>query len=551
MEGDFTNHLIILPILLPLVAGGLLLLIRERRRYLKVIISVASVLGLILVAALLLRFADTTSATSQGAVGVYLLGNWPAPFGIVLVVDRLAALMLLLASVLGAATLLFAIARWHKAAPRFHPLFQFLLMGVNGAVLTGDLFNLFVFFEVMLAASYGLVLHGSGPQRVKAGMHYIVINLVASFFFLIGVSLIYGITGTLNMADLAGRIAQVAPQDRMILEAGAAILGIAFVVKAGMWPLNFWLPAAYGAAAAPVAAMFAILTKVGVYILLRLSLLLFGASAGESAGFGSSWLLVGGMLTLVFGTIGVLATQSLGRLASYCVLVSSGTVLAAFAMEEPGVIGGALFYLVSSTLALAALFLLVELLERGDDPAAELGTAGEDEAFADIEEDLEEEEDEVGVPVPATLAVLGLAFICCTLLLAGLPPLSGFIAKFAMLAAMFNPQGLGIEATSPAGTVALTALLILSGLATLIAMTRAGIRRLWGPVEPQVPRILVREAAPVVALLLACGALTVKAEAVIQFMDATAHSLHAPEAYVRSVMTAAPQPGPDSGGDGQ
>ena len=233
--------------------------------------------------------------------GVYRLGDWPAPFAIVLVVDRLATIMLLLTSVLAAAAVVFSLARWHRVGVLFHPLFQFLLMGINGAFLTGDLFNLFVFFEVLLAASYGLALHGSGSARVMAGLHYIVVNLVASLLFLIGVSLIYGVAGTLNMADLAARIPAIRAEDRALLEAGAGILGIAFLVKAGMWPLCFWLPGTYAAAPPPVASIFAILTKVGVYIVLRLWLLLFGEDAGASAQFGSEWLLLGGMATVAFG----------------------------------------------------------------------------------------------------------------------------------------------------------------------------------------------------------------------------------------------------------
>src|SRR5690606_15909612 len=180
--------------------------------------------------------------------------------------DKLSALMLALTAVLALPVLIFSFARWHSAGSHFHSLYQFLLVGLNGAFLTGDLFNLFVFFEVLLAASYGLVLYGSGPLRVKAGLHYIAVNLAASSLFLIGVSLIYGVTGTLNMADLALRIPLVPVEDRMLLEAGAAILGIAFLVKAGMWPRSFWLPTAYMAAAAPVAAIFAILSTVGGYI---------------------------------------------------------------------------------------------------------------------------------------------------------------------------------------------------------------------------------------------------------------------------------------------
>jgi multicomponent K+:H+ antiporter subunit D len=531
MSETWPSHLIILPILLPLVTGALLLFVREGRRVLKAAISGASVVGLLALATLLLTLVGRSSVADQTAMGVYLLGNWAAPFGIVLVVDRLSTLMLLLTAFMALPVLVFALGRWHRAGPHFHSLFQFMLMGINGSFLTGDLFNLFVFFEVMLAASYGLVLHGSGPQRVRAGLHYIVVNLVTSFFFLIGVSLIYGVTGTLNMADLAVRVADLPPDNRAMMEAGAAILGIAFLVKAGTWPLNFWLPSAYAAASSPVGAMFAILTKAGVYVLLRLSLLVFGADAGSSAAFGSTWLLVGGMLTVVFGTVGVLATASMPRLVGYSVLVSSGTVLAAAGTEHAGVIAGALFYLVGSTLALCALFLLVELLER-DQPSS--GQEDEfEQVFTDVEEeDDDEEEDEVGVPVPATLAVLGLAFIVCTLMLAGLPPLPGFIAKFAILGTLFNPEGMGVGADPLPGTAALTSILILSGLATLIAMMRTGIRRLWAPPEQIVPKVLVREVIPVAVLLLACVVLSVQAQGVMRYMENTARSLRPGRAAV-------------------
>ena len=190
-------------------------------------------------------------------------------------------------------------------------------MGLGGAFLTGDLFNLFVFFEVTLAASYGLLLHGSGAFRVRSGLHYIAINLAASLLFLIGVSLIYGVTGTLNMADLALRIPEVPDDDRVLLQAGAAILGVAFLVKAGMWPLGFWLPSAYMAAAAPVAAIFVVLTKVGVYVLLRLSLLLFGSPAGELTGFGGMRCLRAVWRHSPSRPSGVLASQAMGRLAGY------------------------------------------------------------------------------------------------------------------------------------------------------------------------------------------------------------------------------------------
>ena len=385
------EHLVIAPIVVPLVAGAMLLFFDDRRRWLKAAVSVAVAVVLLAVSISLLRVAHA----GDGRVAVYLLGNWPPPFAIVLVLDRLSAMMLALTAALAIPALIFSLARWHKAGAHFHTLFLFLLMGLNGAFLTGDLFNLFVFFEVMLAASYGLVLHGSGPFRVTAGMHYIAMNLAASLLFLIGVSLIYGVTGTLNMADLAQHIPKVAEENRMMLEAGAAILGVAFLMKAGMWPLCFWLPSAYAAAAAPVAATFAIMSKVGIYVLLRLSLLFFGERAGPSAGFGSEVLLFGGMATIAFGAIGVLASRRLGQIAGFSVLVSSGTLLASISLSQTGVTAGALFYLVSSTLTMGAFFLLIELIERGQEAGANV-FAVTAEAY-DEREEADEEDEDVGI----------------------------------------------------------------------------------------------------------------------------------------------------------
>ena len=530
------SHLMVAPVVLPLLVAAVLLLINDRHHRIKAGLSLASVLALTAIAVtLLLRSA----ALEAGTVGVYLVANWPPPFAIVLVVDRLAAMMLVLSSVLALASLVFSLARWHRAGPQFHALFQILLMGLNGAFLTGDLFNLFVFFEVLLAASYGLMLHGSGRLRVRAGMHYIVVNLAASLLFLIGVALIYGVTGTLNMADLAVRIPAVADRDRMLLEAGAGLLAIAFLVKAAMWPLGFWLPTAYAAAAAPVAAMFAIMTKVGVYSVLRVWLLFFGAESGASAQFGADWLLAGGLMTLAFGAIGTLASQDMARLAGFSVLVSTGTLLAVFGTGQSAATGPALFYLVSSTLAISAFFLLIELAERGRIAGADI-LAVTLEAFGRAEgEELDEEED-VGVAIPATMALLGLSFLLCVLLLAGLPPVSGFIAKFAMLTALFNPNGLGGGDEVSTLAWVLLAFLLISGLAAMIAMVRAGIRTFWTPLGRSVPRVRVIEMAPVAMLLMLCVAITVQAGPVMRYMQATADALHAPAGYIESVLTASP-----------
>ena len=537
MDG-WAHHLIIAPIVLPLVAGALLAVYDERRQFLKGLINLVSTLTNLYIAIVLLQQADTSTT------GVYLLGNWPAPFGIVLVLDRLSAMMLLLTAVLACASLIFSLARWHTAGAHFPTLFQFLLMGVNGTFLTGDLFNLFVFFEVMLASSYGLLLHGSGPRRVQASLHYIVVNLTASFFFLVGVSLIYGVTGTLNMADLAVRIPALPTENRLLFEVAAAILGIAFLVKAAMWPLGFWLLSAYPAAAAPVAAVFAVLSKVGVYVLLRLCPLLFGTQAGEMAGYGGTLLLVGGLATIAFGTLGVLASQAMTRIAGFSLLVSSGTLLAAVGLSNAQITGGALLYLVSSTLTIGAFFLLIELIERGQNPGADV-IAITAETLG--EENGEGGEAEVGTGFAGTPAVLGACFIGCALLLIGLPPLSGFVAKLALLAAVLAPAEQGATAGIPVANWVFTALLLLSGLAALLTLSRVGIRAFWAPIDTVIPRVLVVEFVPVIGLLLLTLGLAIKGGSVMRYMDETARAMHAPSAYVDRVLMAPRVPPAEAG----
>ncbi len=525
-----SEHLIIAPILTPFIAGVLLLFVEDSKRHLKAGVSILTAAALLFVSNELLKI----SHTDGGRVIVYLLGNWPSPFAINLVLDRLSAMMLMLTSVLAIPSLIFSLGRWQKAGLHFHALFMFLLMGLNGAFLTGDLFNLFVFFEVMLAASYGLALHGSGMLRVRAGLHYIAINLMASLLFLIGVSLIYGVTGTLNMADLAMRIPQILEDNRILLETGIAILGVAFLIKAGMWPLGFWLPTTYTSASAPVAAIFAIMSKVGIYILLRLSLLFYGEEQDGLDGFGSQILFYGGLITIIFGSIGVLASQSLGRLAGYSVLVSSGTLLAAIGLMQVSITASALFYLVSSTLTISAFFMLIELVEKGQNAFTSV-LAVTMEAFGESDEE-EEDEEIVGVAIPGAIAILGISFAACSILLAGLPPLSGFIAKFAILTAILNPEGFGQGGAILSTSWWFIALLILSGLSALIALVRAGIRTFWAPIAALVPRVLLTEIVPVVLLMLMALMLTIQAGPIMRFMEATAVSLHEPRPYIESVL---------------
>ncbi|QBK03645.1 monovalent cation/H+ antiporter subunit D [Hylemonella gracilis] len=533
--------LIVAPVLLPLATAALMLLLGEGRRRLKAVVNLASTLAGLLLAVYLMQAVHAQDLPQ--AFCVYLPGNWPVPFGIVLVLDRLSALLLVLTGCIGLASLLYALARWHQAGVYFHVLFQLQLMGLYGAFLTADLFNLFVFFEVLLAASYGLLLHGGGTQRVRAGLHYIAVNLVASLLFLIGVAVLYGVTGTLNMADIAAKLPLVAEADRGLLHAGAAILAVAFLSKAALWPLNFWLPGAYGAASAPVAALFAILTKVGVYAVLRLWTLCFPAEVGGGAPFGGAALVWGGAATLAFGAVGMLASQQLGRFAAYSVIASSGTLIAAFGFGAPALAGGALYYLASSTLAGAALFLLVELLERArqvelgpdaiDDGQDTLPAFIASEPLPGVNLD-DDEEVLIGRAIPAALAFLGLTFAVCALVVSGLPPLSGFVAKLAMLTAL-------LDLHRPAAWV-LFALLLLSGLMAATALLRIGMRHFWTAEARPSPRLRVAETLPI-GLLLAGGlSLVLQAGQALDYMRKTAATLHAPGQYIAAVMSARPVP---------
>lgn len=543
-------HLMLAPIMLPLLTAAVMLLLREELHRTKLVLNLGStLLGLVIACALLVW------AHQQGepaTMGVYLPGNWPAPFGIALALDRLSALMLVLTSAVGLAAALYGSARWYRAGVHYHPLFQFQLMGLAGAFLTADLFNLFVFFEIMLAASYGLLLHGSGRARVQAGLHFIAINLAASSLFLVGVSMLYGLTGTLNMADLARSVAQVAEADRGLLHAAAGILATAFLIKAAVWPLNFWLVPAYSAATAPVGALFAIMTKVGVYAILRLWTLVFGSEAGASAQFGSLWLIGGGMVTMAFGAIGMLGSQRLGHLAGYAAIVSSGTLLAAMGFGQNGLTAGLLYYLPSSTLAVCALFLLSDVIDRWrntDDSTDPYEPRADAAPFLNAElvptdgANLDDDEEVlVGRAIPAAAAFVGLSFMACTLLIAGLPPLSGFVGKVTMLTALLNPLGLGSSAGLRPDWVGWTfmALLIASGLLALIALSRAGIRHFWAAHDRPTPQLRVLEGLPIAALLAACIALTFAAAPAMRFTQATADALHAPDTYVRAILSAKP-----------
>lgn len=494
------QHLIVFPVVLPLVAGILLLYQRQGLVRYKRAVSVVATVLLLLVAIGLLRQADS------GEITHYALGDWQAPFGIVLVLDRLSALMLLLTAVLAVGAVVFACAGDDEKGSNFHGLFQWQLLGINGAFLTGDLFNLFVFFEVLLLASYALLLHGGGKARIQASVHYVVLNLAGSSLFLIAVGILYGATGTLNMADMAIRVAELPAEREGLVTAGALMLLVVFGLKAAILPLYFWLPKAYAFAPAPVAALFAIMTKIGIYAILRVYSLIFSDSAGSLAALEQPWVWWLSLGTLAVAGVGVIAARDLRLLVAYLVLVSVGTLLAGIGMRSPEAVSALLYYLIHTTLITGGLFLLAEMigLQRG-----KAGTR------------LVE-----GRPMVQG-AALAILFFVAAIAVAGIPPFSGAFGKALMLNAAEGTQRLW-----------LWPLLLLTSLASLIALSRAGSTLFWRGQRSTIsgsalPR---RQWFGVIWLLSAAPLLVALAGPVSSYTQATAEQLANQQALIRTLL---------------
>lgn len=538
-------HLLVAPILIPLLAGAMMLFYDDRHRQIKLGMGLAALVALLIVSIEMISSAKGTPSSGGTVVQTYLMGDWPVPVGIVLVLDRLSAMMVMLSTLLAIPALIYAAAGWQGKGQHYHSMFQFLLAGVNGAFLTGDLFNLFVFFEVMLAASYGLVLHGSGPARIKQGVHYIAINLAASLLFLLGAGLVYGTTGTLNMADISRVVATLDGPQRLLFHAAATFLGVAFLTKSAIWPLCFWLPPTYAVTSPPAAAVFAIMTKVGIYVILRLSLLIFGADAGLSAGFGGPVLLLGGIATMAYGAIGVLGAQGVAYKGGFLALISSGTVLSGVGVAVLGggaqVLSGALFYLIGSTVAVGAYFLLAESISRDDDEYSDEDENREKEPdfvaerWAPMMGTVEDEE-APAIKRTASWLMISICFALIAAMLAGLPPLPGFIGKFAILSGLVGDNITSDGTLSPLIWL-YAAVLILSGFAVLIAMIRVGIRRFWAS-ESAAPKVLALELAPVLLILAMIGLQTVKAGAVLSYTQDTSNALMNASIYRDAVLSA-------------
>jgi multicomponent K+:H+ antiporter subunit D len=510
----WSEHLPIFPVLLPSLTAIVLLLLGDHgsdahgghghRRLLwaRRIALASTLLGLIFAAQLVLQ-ADS------GDIRVYRVGDWPAPFGIVLVIDRLGALMLLLTWLVALPVLWYASGGWDAHGRYFHAIFQFQLMGLGGAFVTGDLFNLFVFFEVLLIASYVLMVHGQGGERFKVGLQYVVLNLVASALFLIGVSLLYAKTGTLNFADLALRVPEVTAPESVVVQSAGLLLLVVFGFKAALAPLSLWLPATYSASAAPVAALFAIMTKVGVYAIWRVHGVVFGADAGDSAFAAQPLLLPLALGTSVVGVVGALAAGTLQRLVAWLTVASVGTILVALGLFGTAAWSAALFYMANSTLVVAGLFLLAELVaaQRGD-------AAGHLEPASPV----------------AQPALLGLLLLLGAASMAGLPPLPGFVGKVMLLQA----------AAGHAWAVVIWAVVLMAGFFTIVGLARAGSVLFW-QVRPDLPASGRSGASPrlvgaTVLLLAASAGLSAAAGPVQRYTEAAATQLQDREAYARAVL---------------
>lgn len=499
------THWIIVPVVLPAVLAPFIVLAARHHIGIQRAFSIAGVLALIAVA------SGLAWTASDGTVTLYQTGDWAAPFGIVLVGDRLSTMMVLLTSVLALFVLLYAIgSKWDERGRHFHALFQFQLMGILGAFLTGDIFNLFVFFEVLLIASYGLMIHSGGDARLRAGVQYVLYNLLGSTLFLFALGSIYAETGTLNMADLAVRVAEIGPEATVGVRVAAVLLLMVFAIKAALAPLHFWLPSSYAEAPGPVAALFAIMTKVGAYAIIRTYTMVFHPDLEVTMGLHDTWLLPAALVSLAIGMVGVLAAKHLDRLVAFSVIGSMGMVMVAISLFTQAGIAAALYYIIHSTLAAAALFLIADLVATG---RANLRLTAQP-------------------PMSGAALTAGMFFVAA-IAMAGLPPLSGFVGKLLILNAAF-PTNMAVW---------VWAIILSSSLIAVVGFARAGSVVFWkaqsieaeeDAVQPEPPATLAYVAVGgLIALLIAH---TIFAGQMHAYMTVMAEQLFAPTDYISTVV---------------
>lgn len=397
------KNLLFLPLIIPLATAVLGLLAWNRRK-LQRIAGICSTAFLTITAALLLLEVQQHGILSAQA------GNWPAPFGITLVADTFSALMLLATGLMGLSVTVYSLADADadQEARGYHPLLQVLLLGICGSFLTGDLFNLYVWFEVMLIASFVLLALGGKREQMEGAIKYVALNLIASALLLAGIGLLYGVTGTLNMAHLAIRLQEMPHTGTVPVI--AALLFCAFSIKAAVFPFYFWLPASYHTPPFAVITIFsALLSKVGIYVLIRVFTLIFP----QETVAGQPLILAAAGLTMLFGALGAIAQPELRRLLSFCVVSQIGYLLMGLGLMTPLALAGSIFFMLHIMAAKSALFLTSGIVARmtGTTVLKELGG------------------------LYKRYPLLAVLFLVPALSVAGIPPLSGFWGKLALVQA--------------------------------------------------------------------------------------------------------------------
>lgn len=490
-----------LPIALPLVAAAAALLAWRSR-------ATQRALGVAGAAGLLAAGLGLLARVAGGGILAVQIGGWPAPFGITLVADLFSAVMVVLAGLMGLVVTVYSLATIEARHEAFgyYPLLLLLQMGVCGAFLTGDLFNLYVWFEVMLMASFVLVAHGGRRAQLEGAIKYVTLNLIASAFLLAAVGITYGVAGTLNLADLSRQFAAGVPTG--LTTTVAMLFLIAFGIKAAAFPLFFWLPASYHTPPVAVSAIFSgLLTKVGIYALIRMFTLLFT----QDVTFTHTLILVAAAVTMVTGVLGAVAQSEVRRLLSFHIVSQIGYLLMGLGLNTAAALAGAIFFMAHVILSKAALFLVSGALHRlrGTYDLSGLGGAYRSHPG---------------------LAVL---FLVPALSLAGVPPLAGFAAKLAL-----------VQAGLASGQYAVVAAALGVGLLTLFSMIKIWTEAFWKPAPggapAPAPRLTAALVGPIIALAALVLLLGVLAEPGMALAVLAAGQLLDPAGYVHAVLGGGP-----------
>ncbi|MCO5118923.1 MAG: Na+/H+ antiporter subunit D [Burkholderiaceae bacterium] len=499
-----------LPVCVPLATMALCALL-QRQAFAQRLVSVAGSVALFGSSLLLLH------AVHDGTVLATEFGDWPAPFGISFVADLLGSAMVVITGLMAVAVAIYALVDGAREREHawFHPLYHGLLLGVTGAFLTGDIFNLYVWFEIMLISSFGLLIQGGTREQLDAGVKYVVLNLLVTTLFLLGVGFLYGLTGTLNMADLAGAIPRV--ENQGLVRTLAVLFLLCFGAKAAVFPLFFWLPAAYHTASAPIVAIFAaLLTKVGVYALLRVFTLPFGGTL-EFIGPLIGWIAG---LTMITGVLGAAAHYDMRRILSFHIISQIGYMLVGLAVATPLALAGSVLYVLHHIIVKANLFLIAGAVNRAGG-SYHLRSIG-------------------GLHRSAPL--LALMFVIPALSLAGLPPLSGFWAKLVV-----------VRSSLEAGHAVLAGVALVVGLLTLYSMLKIWNEAFWKRASPlsqeaalawrAAPRTRVAMLAPILALAAVTLTIGLWAEPFVGFSLRAAEQMLGGQAYAQAVLGEARQAG--------